>query len=316
MTDFFVSYTHLDEDWAVWIAHALEGAGYSTTVQAWDFRPGSNFVLEMQRAAAGADRTVMVLSPDYLESQYASPEWAAAFASDPQGLERRLLPVMVRACRPSGLLAPIVQIRIAGLDEHAAREALLAGVDGKRAKPSRPPAFPGRPGHVTEAPFPGAATAPGRAPSQRVLPPLRQEPTDVERRRFSKGGFDGIKELFEANLQAASEQDARIETDFRLDAVTDFTAELFVDGTSRCTCRIWLGGMHSSDNICYSEGRLMSREACNEVISLARGQGELAFHAMMAMGAPRQARSYDTDRMTAAEVADYLWSKFTSALAR
>jgi len=35
----------------------------------------------------------MVLSPDYLKSQFASPEWAAAFADDPQGLKRKLVPV-------------------------------------------------------------------------------------------------------------------------------------------------------------------------------------------------------------------------------
>ncbi len=48
--DFFISYTKADETWAEWIATELEQAGYSTVIQAWDFRPGSNFVLEMQRA--------------------------------------------------------------------------------------------------------------------------------------------------------------------------------------------------------------------------------------------------------------------------
>src|SRR4029077_13431766 len=41
--DFFISYTHADRTWAEWIAFQLEEAGYITILQAWDFRPGSNF---------------------------------------------------------------------------------------------------------------------------------------------------------------------------------------------------------------------------------------------------------------------------------
>lgn len=61
--DFFISYNRADTNWAEWIAWQLEEAKYSTILQAWDFRPGSNFVLDMQKAAENALRTVMVLSP-------------------------------------------------------------------------------------------------------------------------------------------------------------------------------------------------------------------------------------------------------------
>jgi hypothetical protein len=49
--DFFISYNSADLAWAEWIAWQLEAAGFTTIVQAWDFRPGSNFVVEMQKAA-------------------------------------------------------------------------------------------------------------------------------------------------------------------------------------------------------------------------------------------------------------------------
>ncbi len=55
MADFFVSYTSADEAWAEWIGFVLEEEGFTVVIQAWDFRPGSNFVLEMQRAATEAD---------------------------------------------------------------------------------------------------------------------------------------------------------------------------------------------------------------------------------------------------------------------
>jgi len=102
MKDFFIGYNRADRTWAEWIAWQLEAAGYSTVVQAWDFRPGSNFALEMHLATQEADRTIAVLSPDFLKSPFTMPEWAAAFATDPSARKVKLLPVRVRDCDPSG----------------------------------------------------------------------------------------------------------------------------------------------------------------------------------------------------------------------
>jgi len=59
--DFFVSYTSADIAWAEWIAQTLEDAGYQTIVQAWDFRPGQDFIHQMQQATQRASRTIAVL---------------------------------------------------------------------------------------------------------------------------------------------------------------------------------------------------------------------------------------------------------------
>jgi hypothetical protein len=48
--DFFVTYNGKDERYATWIAATLEAAGYTTVIQAWDFRPGDNFLAAMDRA--------------------------------------------------------------------------------------------------------------------------------------------------------------------------------------------------------------------------------------------------------------------------
>ncbi len=155
--NFFISYNRADRSWAEWIAWHLEEAGYTTVVQAWDFRPGSNFVVDMQSAASGAERTIAVLSPDYLTSSFTEPEWAAPFAQDPTGVKGLLLPVRVRECDPQGLLSQIVYIDIVGLLETAAKNALLAGVVRGRVPPANRPDFPGtqrRP--ATQRPrFPG-----------------------------------------------------------------------------------------------------------------------------------------------------------------
>jgi hypothetical protein len=101
--DFFISYNSADRNWAEWIAWQLEEAAYSVVIQAWDFRPGGNFVLE-------------------------------------KGI---LLPVQVRECDLSGLLPQIIYIDLVGLDEETAQKALLEGVKRERAKPEVASAFPG-----------------------------------------------------------------------------------------------------------------------------------------------------------------------------
>src|SRR4051812_5800445 len=173
MAAFFVSYAKADQPWAEWIAHALEAHGFPCLIQAWDFRPGSNFVIEMQEAARKAERTIIVLSPAYLRATFTTPEWAAAFANDPQGLQRKLVPVRVEDCKPEGLLKSIVYIDLVGLDEAAARAALLRGVVPGRVKPETVP-FPssGRPpAHSPH--FPGAAsTRPSETTNARAADPV------------------------------------------------------------------------------------------------------------------------------------------------
>src|ERR1035438_7209863 len=96
--DFFISFNSADRTWAEWIAYELEEAGYTTFFQHWDFLPGSNFVLEMQNAASRADRTIAVLSQEYLDAIFTQTEWSAALVQDPTGAQRKLVPVRVQPC--------------------------------------------------------------------------------------------------------------------------------------------------------------------------------------------------------------------------
>lgn len=113
-------------------------------VQAWDFVPGGNFVLAMHEAARRSKRVIMVCSPEYLDRPFTKPEWAAIWRLGPEGTEASVVPVIVRSCRPEGLLGPIVWIDLVGLDQDAAREALLKGVRIKPGdRPTDMPPFPG-----------------------------------------------------------------------------------------------------------------------------------------------------------------------------
>jgi len=183
--DFFISYTSADKKWAEWIAWQLEEAQYSTILQAWDFQPGMNFVLEMDKAARGARCTLVVLSPDYLSAQYPQPEWAVAIRNDPKSEKGALLPVRVQKCEVEGLLGSVVYIDLVDLDEAIARETLLVGVRRDRGKPDTAPGFPGKGQRTIPEPqrFPGA------------LPPIWNVP--YPRNPYFTGREDILKKLYD-----------------------------------------------------------------------------------------------------------------------
>jgi hypothetical protein len=98
---------------------------------------------------------VVVLSESYLQADYTQPEWAAAFAQDPRGDRRTLIPLRIAPCSPTGLLQSLIYADLVDLPMDEAKAAVLAAVSADRPKPAQPPAFPGT---ARPAPaYPGSA---------------------------------------------------------------------------------------------------------------------------------------------------------------
>jgi WD40 repeat protein len=150
-----ISYNRADRDWAEWMAGVIKGSGYEPILDVWHFRPGENWVLRMQEAAAQANLTLAVFSEAYLLSANTQSEWAAAFAQDPIGRDRRLIPVRVGKCDLTGMLRSIIYIDLIDLDERDAERALLDGLRSS-GEPTQPPRFPGE----RKKPFAAAAPFP------------------------------------------------------------------------------------------------------------------------------------------------------------
>ena len=88
-----------------------------------------------------------MLSDEYLESVYGDAEWRAAWAADPAGAQRKLLPVRVPSATGRGCWRGVTGFDLFGLGEAGARSLLLSEVAAAvagRAKPAAKPGFPGR----------------------------------------------------------------------------------------------------------------------------------------------------------------------------
>jgi diguanylate cyclase (GGDEF)-like protein len=142
MKDFFISYNTKDEQWAEWIAWQIEELKFSTMMQRWDFATGSNFVLEMNKAVDYASKIILVLSNNFLQSRFTSPEWAAFFSKDPDGSRRLIIPIRIGPCTPTGLLAQIVYLDLVNRNALECRELVRKALDFQRSKPNSEPDFP------------------------------------------------------------------------------------------------------------------------------------------------------------------------------
>ncbi|MFL6450071.1 MAG: toll/interleukin-1 receptor domain-containing protein [Bryobacteraceae bacterium] len=130
--DFFISYTRADLEWARWITWELENENYRCCVQFQSFRPGTDFMQQMRTALKSARQTIVLLSPDYLESEYAQSELNAALRKDPLGIRAGVLPIRVRACEPNEILQGRIYVDLVGKSAAEAKKELLQGVAASR----------------------------------------------------------------------------------------------------------------------------------------------------------------------------------------
>ena len=97
--DVFISYSHRDQDWVrEWLLPRLEGAGQTVCVDFRDFEIGVPSLVNMERAVNSSRKTLLILSPNWLGSEWTSFEALMLQTKDPTGLDPRLLPLMLEEC--------------------------------------------------------------------------------------------------------------------------------------------------------------------------------------------------------------------------
>ncbi|MBV9448206.1 MAG: toll/interleukin-1 receptor domain-containing protein [Streptosporangiaceae bacterium] len=148
-TDFFISHAGADRAWAEWVAWQLIAAGYTVELDVWDWAAGQNFVTNMSDALDRADRVMALFSAAYFERErYTTEEWSSSVQHVRGMTPDRLIPVRIEEVQPEkvpALLRPLVHCDVFGVDEQAARQALIKAVSGPK-RPDNPPGFPGRQG--------------------------------------------------------------------------------------------------------------------------------------------------------------------------
>lgn len=97
--DVFISYSHRNQKWVRgWLVPQLKDAGLRVCIDHESFEPGAPSITEMERAVLQSRKTVLVLTPEYLQSAWAEFENILVQTIDPAAHQRRLIPILLIHC--------------------------------------------------------------------------------------------------------------------------------------------------------------------------------------------------------------------------
>lgn len=99
MKRIFISYSHKDKEWVVnWLLPRLEGAGLQVHIDYRDFKPGQPSMINMESAVRECHKTFLVLTPNWVESEWTGFESLLLQTKDPIGKKGRIIPLLLEKC--------------------------------------------------------------------------------------------------------------------------------------------------------------------------------------------------------------------------
>ncbi len=97
--DVFISYSSKDKQWVRGeLLERIEQAGLKAFIDYRNFTPGAPSIKECERGVVDCRKTLLILTPDYVESGWAEIENIMAQTLDPANRELRLIPLLRAEC--------------------------------------------------------------------------------------------------------------------------------------------------------------------------------------------------------------------------
>jgi hypothetical protein len=171
--DVFISYSHRDHEWVTKeLLPSLEAADLKVCIDFRDFEVGVPCIVNMERAVENSSRTIFVLTPEWIQSEWTDFESLLISGKDPAGRRGRLIPLLLKQCVPPPRIAMLTYADFTKIERHLSEmERLLKTLKGDEASVPPDPLNPPNPGLPPPVP-----PLPGNPP----LPPLagKIEPSD------------------------------------------------------------------------------------------------------------------------------------------
>ncbi len=138
--DVFIAYADVDKKWVkAELLPRLENAGLTVCVDYRDFRIGAPKVRERERAVLESRKTLLVLSPAYLNSDWANLSESMAQTLDPASRDLRFLPLLKDECEVPLHLHHLESVSLLEADElNLAWTKLLAALGATVSSTSAP----------------------------------------------------------------------------------------------------------------------------------------------------------------------------------
>jgi hypothetical protein len=108
--DVFISYSSHDKEWVRGVLlKRIERVGLRAFIDFRDFKPGAPSIKEMERGVTTCRKTLLVLTPDYIESGWCEVENIMLQTLDPANRELRLVPMLKTQCKRFGRHASLLR---------------------------------------------------------------------------------------------------------------------------------------------------------------------------------------------------------------
>ena len=161
-SDVFISYSSKDRDWVRGeLLKRIEQAGLKAFIDFRDFTRGALSISECERGVVQCRKTLVVLTPDYIASEWTEIESAMAQTLSPANRKLRLIPLLRQECDKPLRIAALTHIDFTdGADLDLAWRQLLTAL-GKPPEPE-PPKAPARDGWFLAHPYPMPPNFTGR----------------------------------------------------------------------------------------------------------------------------------------------------------
>lgn len=328
MTRAFISYSHADEALRKEFGKHLSLMRRQGLVDDWTdhkIPPGGEFEEQIRSALEAADLIVLLVSPDFIHSDYCYSVELARAMERHRERSAIVVPVILRPVdwqsAPFGALKvlprdgrPVVSWPTADdgfVDAvRSLRELLLqrsAAIAGAAPAPAPVP-VPAR----APAPAPALNVQPDAAtpPVPRASPThLAREFTDLDRDTFLDDSFGQIRAYFEVSLKEMGAHNPGAEGRLRPVSEVGFTATVYRHGKKLAGCYVRVSKSFGRDrSIGFSNDDSARDNSYNEMLSVDSDRHDLHLSPMMRVW------SDAPSKLTPQQAAEHLWRQFVAHL--
>ena len=115
--DVFISYSSKDKAWVRGeLLKRIEQAGLKAFMDFRDFHPGAASIKECERGAMKCRKTLLVLTPNYLRSEWCEFEAEVVQTLTPANRKRKLIPLLKTPCKAPTRISRLTHIGLATIN--------------------------------------------------------------------------------------------------------------------------------------------------------------------------------------------------------
>ena len=311
MPTIFFSYSHADEALRDQLETQLSLMKRQGLIETWHDRriiAGNNFEHEISSNLESADIVLLLISPDFLASQYCyDVEMARALERHDAG-QARVIPVILRPCDWHD--SPFGKLNATPRDGRPITlwpdrdQAFLEVV--KAIRSALPKSEPNQPIEYksVDKPDPTIEITDDSPRSSNLR--IKKEFTDRDKDKFKVEAFEYMSKFFANSLSELERRNDEIECEFRRLDANRFVASIYINGNSVAKCTIFMGGdRYLGSGISFLHGETTSSNSYNESVSVHSDSSSMY---LVPSGMAAMVRGEDGQHLTMQGAAELYWS--------